>query len=192
MLCSTLFELIKSFNMNRSSFIRSLAGIPALGLLSVGSFTQYKKVYLKNVFVRGFSYYEGPKIIDEINKSGQLEMVREPENKHDKRAIALHFNGHKIGYLPQESNKTLSILMDTELLEFHCEITQIEKEASDWEKIRVAVYALKEIKDQNDLKKIEPYAGLHTSNYYSLMSKDDTLTRFEKSTEYVLPVEHQS
>lgn len=164
--------------MKRSTFIRSLTAIPAIGLLSFDTFTQYEKVYLKQVFLRGFAYYDGPEIIDDINSSGQLEMIREPKNKHDKRAIAFYFNGHKIGYLPRESNKTVSILMDTQLLEFHCEIIHIEKEASDWEKIRVAVYALKEIKNQNDLKKIEPYTALHTAKYYSLKSEEDTLTRF--------------
>lgn len=154
-----------------------MVGLPAIGLLNVESIKQYEKVYLKQFFVRGFSYYDGPTIIDEINKSGQLELVREPKNKFDKRAIALHFNKQKIGYLPRESNKTISILMDTELLEFHAEITHIAHEASDWEKIRVAVYALKEIKHSNDLKKIEPFSELYTPTYYSINSEDNTLTR---------------
>lgn len=163
--------------MKRSTFIRSLAGISTLSLISFDSFVQYKKVYLKHVFLRGFSYYDGPKIIDDINKSGQLEMVREPNNKYDKRAIAFYFNEQKIGYLPKESNKTLSILMDTQLLEFHCEITHVRNDVSDWEKIKVAVYALKEIKNQNDLKRIEPYTALQTPTYYSLLSEEETLTR---------------
>lgn len=172
--------------MQRSSFLRGLIGLPALGLLDFDSFTQYEKVYLKQCFVRGFSYYEGPNIIQEINKSGNLEMVREPENEFDHRAIALYFNQKKIGYLPRESNKTLSILMDTALLEFHAEITHIESDASDWEKIRIAVYALKEIKNSDDLQKIEPYAALYTPNYYSLKSGNNTLTRFTKKQDEVL------
>lgn len=172
--------------MQRSSFLRGLIGLPAIGLLNFDSFTQYEKVYLKQCFVRGFSYYEGPNIINDINKSGTLEMVREPENEFDKRAIALYFNQQKIGYLPRESNKTLSILMDTDLLEFHAEITHIEADASDWEKIRIAVYALKEIKNNDDLQKIEPYAALYTPNYYSLKSSNNTLTRFTKKQPEVL------
>lgn len=163
--------------MKRSSFLKSLAGVPALGLLSVSTVKQYEKVYLKQCFVRGFSYYDGPKIITEINQNGQVELVREPQNPYDKRAIALYFNQMKIGYLPQESNKTLSILMDTEMLEFHAEITHIEPDASDWEKIRVAVYALKEIQNTEDLKKIAAYKALYTPRYYSIQTEDNTLTR---------------
>ena len=163
--------------MNRSSFLKSLIGIYGIAHLPIEQVKQYEKVYLKQFFVRGFTYYEGPNIIEEINKCGVLQLVREPKNHVDSRAIALYFNKQKIGFVPRESNKTLSILMDTELLEFHAEITHIEQNASDWEKIRVAVYALKEIKTNLDLKKIEPFNLLYTPTYYSLKSGDNTLTR---------------
>ena len=166
--------------MKRSDFVRSLvgvAGIASLSGLAPERVKQYEKVYLKQFFVRGFSYYDGPKILHEINKSGLVELVREPENKFDERAIAIHFNQHKIGYVPRESNKTISILLDTELLEFHAEVTHIEPLADSWEQIRVAVYALKEIKDGRDLELIEPFAGLYTPTYYSLRSGGDTVTK---------------
>jgi hypothetical protein len=163
--------------MKRKDFIKNLTGIYALRFIQEAEVKQFQKVYLKHFFVRGFQYYEGPTIIDEINSSGLIEMVREPENPVDKRAIALYFNKKKIGFVPRESNKTISILMDTELLEFHSEITHIRPEASHWEQIRVAVYALKEIKQEADWKKIEPYAVLKTPTYHSIRSEEDTLTR---------------
>jgi predicted SnoaL-like aldol condensation-catalyzing enzyme len=170
--------------MKRIEFVKSLVGIYGLTNVSTLEIKQYEKVYLKQFFVRGFQYYEGPKCIDEINKSGLIELVREPENPVDKRAIALYFNKKKIGFVPRESNKTISILMDTDLLEFHAEITNIEPEAEHWEQIRVAIYALKEIKNNEDWKKIEPYAALKTPKYYSLKSEDDTLTRISTIGNY--------
>ncbi len=170
--------------MKRIEFVKSLVGIYGLTNISTLEIKQYEKVYLKQFFVRGFQYYEGPKCIDEINKSGLIELVREPENTVDKRAIALYFNKKKIGFVPRESNKTISILMDTDLLEFHAEITNIEPEADHWEQIRVAIYALKEIKNNEDWKKIEPYAALKTPKYYSLKSEDDTLTRISTISNY--------
>lgn len=163
--------------MKRSSFLESLIGIGGLMTILPEAVKQYEKVFIKQCFVRGFQYYDGPKIIDNINKSGLTELVREPNNKYDKRAIAVYFDGNKLGYIPKESNKTISILMDTELLEFHAEISHIEPNASDWEKIFVVVYALKEIKNASDMKKIEPFSFLITPNYYSLRSADNTVTR---------------
>lgn len=165
--------------MKRSQFVKSLIGIYGIAHLPIDALKQYEKVYLKQCFVRGFSYYDGPKIIDEINTAGMVQLVREPNNEFDKRAIAIHFEGKKIGYLPRESNKTISILMDTNLLEFHAEITHIEKSASDWEKIRLGVFALKEIASPKDLELIKPYNVLATPHYYTINHEQDNfLTRF--------------
>lgn len=165
--------------MKRSQFVKSLIGIYGIAHLPIDALKQYEKVYLKQCFVRGFSYYDGPKIIDEINTAGMVQLVREPNNEFDKRAIAIHFEGKKIGYLPRESNKTISILMDTNLLEYHAEITHIEKSASDWEKIRLGVFALKEIASPTDLEQIKPYNVLATPHYYTINNEQDNyLTRF--------------
>ncbi len=161
--------------MKRVDFVKSLVGFYGLAQISELEIKQFEKVYLKQFFVRGFQYYEGPKCIDEINKSGLIELVREPENPVDKRAIALYFNKKKIGFVPRESNKTVSILMDTDLLKFHAEITHIEPEADHWEQIRVAIYALKEIQDESDLEKIEPYKMIMNPKYYSLVTEDDKI-----------------
>jgi len=163
--------------MKRSSFLKSLIGIYGLTYIPLETIKQYEKVYIKQCFVRGFQYYDGRKLINEINTSEQFELVREPDNKYYNHAISIHFNGHKIGYIPRESNKTISILMDTELLEFHAEITHVNAEVEYWEQLRVAVYALKEIKHANDLKKIQPYTILHTPHYHSVKSDNNTLTK---------------
>lgn len=97
--------------MNRSAFLKNLIGLFGISALPPKMVKQYRKIYLLQSFVRGFRFYEGPKIIHEINKSGLLELVREPDNQYDPCAIALHFNGKKIGFLPMESNEMLSILM---------------------------------------------------------------------------------
>jgi hypothetical protein len=104
-------------------------------------------------------------------------MVREPDNKYDPCAIALHFNNQKIGFIPMESNEVLSVLLDTNLLDLQAEITHIKPNASDWERIYVAVYAMTEIKDSQIQEKIEPYTLLEAPQYYTLKSNHDTYTR---------------
>ncbi len=163
--------------MKRADFIKSLVGVYGLTFIENVEIKKYEKVYLKHFYVRGFSYYEGPKIIEKINKSGMLELRREPENEFDRKAIALYFENLKIGYVPRESNKTISILMDTELLEFHTEITEIDAENDDWEKIRVAIYVLKEIKHEDDYKKIENYSVLKGSKFVSFRGDDNHIIR---------------
>ncbi len=156
-----------------------MIGVYGLYHLQPSDIKQYEKVYIKQFFVRGFKYYAGPEIIEQINNSGCLELVREKGNKYDKNAIALHFDGQKIGFVPQESNKTVSILMDAELLMFHAEVTRIEPQAGDWEKINVAIYVLKEIQAPTDLQIIAPFTALKTPKYYSIRTADDRVIRID-------------
>jgi hypothetical protein len=167
----------KNNQMTRGNFLRNLIGFYGIAFLPLEMVKQYQKVYLLQCFVRGFQYYEGPKIINQINSSGLLEMVREPHNKYDPCAIALHFNNQKIGFIPMESNEVLSVLLDTKLLDLQAEITHIEPNTSDWESIYVAIYAMTEIKDSQTQEKIEPYTLLETPEYYTLKSNHNTYTR---------------
>ncbi|MGG7036326.1 MAG: HIRAN domain-containing protein [Flavobacterium sp.] len=163
--------------MTRGNFLRNLIGFYGIASLPLEMVKQYQKVYLLQCFVRGFQYYEGPKIINQINTSGLLEMVREPDNKYDPCAIALYFNNKKIGFIPMESNEVLSVLLDTKLLNLQAEITHIKPNAADWESIYVAIYAMTEIKDRQTQENIEPYTLLETPEYYTLKSNHNTYTR---------------
>lgn len=163
--------------MTRAGFLRNLIGLYGIASLPLELVKQYQKVYLLQCFVRGFSYYEGPKIISELNSSGLLELVREPNNKYDSRAIALYFNAKKIGFIPMESNEVLSVLLDTKILNLQAEITHIEPNAQSWENVFVAIYALTEITNQETKELIEPYTILETPEYYTLKSTNNTYTR---------------
>lgn len=67
--------------------------------------------------------------------------------------------------------------MDAELIALQAEITHIETQAADWERIHIAVYALKETESIKDWDKVEPYTLLETPRYHTLKSKNDTYTR---------------
>jgi hypothetical protein len=161
--------------MTRGYFLRNIIGFYGIASLPLEMVKQYQKVYLLQCFVRGFQYYNGPKIINQINKSGLLEMIREPENEYDPCAIALYFNNQEIGFIPMESNEVLSVLIDTKLLKLQAEITHIEPKASDWERIHVAIYAMTAIESQTK-ETIEPYTILERPNYYTLKSSHNTYT----------------
>ena len=161
--------------MTRANFLRNIIGFYGIASIPLEIVKQYQKVYLLQCFVRGFQYYAGPKIINQINKSGLLEMVREPDNEFDECAIALHFEKQKIGFIPMESNEVLSVLIDTKLLNLQAEITHIEPNADNWESIHVAIYAMTEINENQ--KTLEPYATIYEPEYLTLKSNENTYTR---------------
>lgn len=167
--------------MKRKEFIKNLLGLGA-GAVLLPSYTwikQYDKFYLLQSFVRGFRYYEGPKLLEEMKEGDMLELVREPQNEYDMNAIALHYNQQKIGYVPAESNEILSKLLDIGLIDLMAEITHLKKEAAAWENVAVAIYVLKEKTGSDILSgEAQELTTLETPEYYSIKNKGERITRF--------------
>lgn len=129
--------------MNRGSFIRNMFAL-GVGVQLPGKLRNYKKVYLLECFVAGFQFYNGPQLLSNMQTGDLLELRREPDNEADTRAIAVYRNLHKIGFIPARDNKTLSRLIDADVLPLVAEITHLEPNAARWENVRIAVSLLKE------------------------------------------------
>ncbi len=65
------------------------------------------RAYVRGVQYRGFP----PDYLDQIEVPTPLDLLREPDNAYDKRAIAVYHYGVKLGYLPREDNLVLSKLI---------------------------------------------------------------------------------
>ncbi|MBO9620880.1 MAG: HIRAN domain-containing protein [Niabella sp.] len=172
--------------MKRSDFIRGVVGFLGISVLPPGVVKQYHRIYLLQTFVRGFRFYKGVELLDQMNEGDLLELVREPDNQHDERAIALHFNNHKIGYVPREDNDILSKLMDAEIIPLQAEVTHLNKEARAWENVYIAVYVLKET--EGSLPGSAMYlTQLETPYYRSLkLSADKVANVYFKEDEDVM------
>ncbi len=154
--------------MKRSEFIQNLASLFGLSVLPKSILIkQYIRIYLLQSFIRGFRFYDGPKLLEQMNEGDLLELVREPENEYDNCAIALYFDKIKIGYLPAEDNVILSRLLDAGVIKLQAEITHLKKEAKAWENVHIGVYVLKETDEPlpEDLKYL---SVLETPKYRSL------------------------
>lgn len=166
--------------MKRAEFIKKIALLGG-SLSALPSFTwikKYRKFYLLQSFVRGFRYYRGSNVIDQFQTGSMLQLVREPENEHDETAIALYFNQFKIGYIPAESNEIIAKLMDINIVEFHCEVTDVNLNAPSWEKVSIAIYVLKEVTGVSLSSAMEKLTVLETSEYLSVKNEEDFITRF--------------
>jgi hypothetical protein len=129
--------------MNRGAFIRNIFAL-GIGTTIPGKIHNYKKVYLLECFVAGFQFYNGPVQLEKMRHGDLLELRREPDNEADKKAIAVYHNLHKIGFIPARDTKTLSRLIDADVIPLVAEITHLEPNAARWENVRIAVSLLKE------------------------------------------------
>ncbi|MBP6335367.1 MAG: HIRAN domain-containing protein [Bacteroidia bacterium] len=126
--------------MKRIDFLRKLIGVASLLFIPVNLLKDKKRTWLLKFGVRGFQYYEGPALINGLRPREQLSLVREPENKFDKYAIAIHYGGRKIGFVPAERNEVLSRLMDSGTVDLGAEILSINNDSNSWEGVSACIF----------------------------------------------------
>ncbi len=74
--------------------------------------------YTFDTAIVGVRFYQGAaELLSEVSPDGGrvpglLTLVREPDNQYDKNAIAVHFDGKKVGHIPAPQAKILAPMLD--------------------------------------------------------------------------------
>lgn len=78
---------------------------------------------------------------ERLEKGTELNLVREPENPHDSKAIRVEWQGHLLGYVPRRENKLISAAMDAgdQLV---AKVVAIQPHRNPWLRVRFAVYSI--------------------------------------------------
>ena len=109
-------------------------GLNALGLPK-------REIFFLDIVVAGTSFCP---IVQEIYPTllpdTVLRMVRQPQNEHDENAIAIYYEEHRIGYVPQELNLVISRLMDAGK-EFYARVVQVKK-INEWVRISAKLFMI--------------------------------------------------
>ena len=80
-------------------------------------------------------------MLDKLKPGVHLEMVAEPDNPHDPSAIALYFEGKRLGYVPEDGNEPFStMLFFGHANAFECIVQQVAPDRSPWHQVRVGVF----------------------------------------------------
>ena len=165
--------------MHRSAFLKQLIASIAIGKLPVALTKSFRKIYLLQCFVAGFRHYEGMQLLPQLKEGDLLELVREPANEYDACAIALHWQGKKIGFIPADINEMLSYLLDAEALSLFAVITHLAETAQPWEHVAIAVYFVQEV--NKDLPAHASYLTLIEAPHYRTLHKKEEATRQSKA-----------
>jgi len=105
--------------MNRRGFLGSVLGGLAF-LLGKGLFQQGDKGPTRGLSpfliqvspIAGLYYHEAGEVWEELAEGDSLELVREPANPYDWKAVAVYWKGYKLGYLPRRENMAVAQMMD--------------------------------------------------------------------------------
>lgn len=69
-------------------------------------------ILLQDSPLAGFQYHAGKTLWPQMQVGDALTLVREPDNRHDARAVRVEWRGHKLGYVPRRENADVARLMD--------------------------------------------------------------------------------
>ena len=124
-------------HLARRSFLGTvLLGLPALWALRPE--IPRRSVVLNRFRVAGFQYHQGMEIRESIRVGDELEVAAEPENSHDRYAVALRWHGKHIGYVPRDENRHLSRMLRAEV-PLVATVTKADPDADPWDAVRVDV-----------------------------------------------------
>jgi hypothetical protein len=126
--------------MNRRHFLSILAkGVVFIPLMPVAAIAlPQRRVIVQQSLVAGFQYYEGDRLFNRMREGMPLQLVREPENRYDKTAVAVCFRNKKIGFVPRAENCAISSMMERGE-KLSARIVKLEQGKNPWNRIRFEV-----------------------------------------------------
>lgn len=129
--------------MRRRRFAKSLLGLLGLSgltaaLAPAASVTRPRPLLLQSSPVAGFQYHEGEAVWALLSCGEALDLVREPANPYDEKAVRVEWRGRKLGYVPRGENHAVAQMMDRgETLS--ARVSSLQACANPWERIQFEV-----------------------------------------------------
>ena len=127
-------------DLTRRSILKILAFTPLAGQFYKTSIARplFNNCMMNRFFIAGFQFYDGPSIINKLKINGELLLVTENKNIHDKYAVAIYHKKKKIGYVPRTDNRHISRLLNQEI-NVACKITEVNPKHDTWKMVRVEI-----------------------------------------------------
>lgn len=105
---------------------------------------EMKKTHLTNFHIAGFAYWEGCEAFESLKIGTKLQLEREEDNKFDPYAVAIYFDGLKLGFIPREHNHDISKFLDMGWNDlFEVRIQRLTPDAHPEAQVEVIVYIKK-------------------------------------------------
>ena len=122
----------------RLRLISALALLLGCGLAQCAS-AESIKILVQSSPLAGSRYYAVSRVWNEIRPGDRLTLTREPDNRHDRYAVRVDWNGQQIGYVPRAENRAVARALDAgEALE--ARVAKLRDDANPWRRVELEVY----------------------------------------------------
>jgi hypothetical protein len=113
--------------------------ISLLLLTVLSAQAQTVKVLVQSSPLAGFQYHAGPQVWEHLRVGDTLTLVREPDNRHDARAVRVEWQGQQLGYLPRVENEAVATAMD-QGERVTARIAALVADRNPWRRLRIEVF----------------------------------------------------
>ena len=99
------------------------------------------KILVQSSPLAGSQFYAVAKVWGEIKPGDRLTLTREPDNRHDRNAIRVDWNGQQLGYVPRAENRAVARALDAgERLE--ARVSKLRDDPDPWRRVEFEVYLI--------------------------------------------------
>ncbi len=98
-------------------------------------------VILQTSPLAGFQYHAGRAIFPFMQVGDRLQLIREPDNPYDPKAVRVEWRGVMIGYAPRADNVDLARIMDHGA-QVEGRIVNLQKARNPWRRVLFEVVAV--------------------------------------------------
>lgn len=113
--------------------------LSTLCLLSMATAAESIRLLVQSSPLAGFQYYAGTAHWEEMRPGDRLDLIREPDNPHDPRAVRVEWRGDKLGYLPRKENQAVAAEMDRGG-RVEARIARLRQHRNPWQRVLIEVY----------------------------------------------------
>ena len=92
--------------------LRAVLAAAGLGCTPALAQDAQARIVVQSSPLAGFRHYEAPNLWDAIRAGDSLDLVREPDNVHDRNAVRVEWRGFKLGYVPRAQNEAVARMLD--------------------------------------------------------------------------------
>ena len=113
----------------------ALAALPA----QAGEMGVSARLLVQESPLAGFQFHEGKRLWEDLRVGDRLDLIREPGNSHDARAVRVEWQGHFLGYVPRADNEDVARQLDRGA-RLEARITRLKKSRNPWQRVLFEVY----------------------------------------------------
>ncbi|EGK73493.1 HIRAN protein [Methyloversatilis universalis FAM5] len=119
--------------------MRSVCSVCALLLLCAGAQADGLRMLAQRSPLAGAQFHRLAEVWPQLSVGDPLTLEREPDNRHDRRAVKVLWRGIMIGYLPRAANFEAADEMDAGA-RLSARIGRLAPDPDPWKRLRVDVW----------------------------------------------------